>query len=67
MKKSTRNIPVLEVPKIKTKVLFYLKGQTDLAHGTVDQENCKHFASLSMPRLKNKRECVICQKVFDDE
>ena len=67
MKKPTKNLPVLGVPKIETKALLYLKGQIDLAHGTVDQENCKHFASLSMPGLKNKRECVICQKVLDDE
>ena len=67
MKKPTKNLPVLRVPKIITNVLFYLKGQTNLAHRKVDQENCKHFASLSMPGLKYKRECVICQKVLDDE
>jgi hypothetical protein len=29
MKKPTMNLPVQQNPKIKTKVLFYLKGQTD--------------------------------------
>ena len=33
----------------------------------INKETCKHFASVKMPGLKNRRECVLCHKFFDDE
>ena len=31
-----------------------------------NQDNCNHFASVKMPGLKNKRECVLCHKIYDE-
>lgn len=27
--------------------------------------NCKHTATIKMPGLENKRECLICHKFID--
>lgn len=32
----------------------------------LNQNNCNHFASVKMPALKNKRECMLCHKIYDD-
>ena len=31
------------------------------------EDNCVHFPSLRIPQLKNKRECIICKKILDDD
>lgn len=30
------------------------------------QTNCNHFASVKMPGLKNRRECMLCHKFFEE-
>jgi len=32
----------------------------------INQESCKHFVSVKMIGLKDRRECVLCQKFFED-
>lgn len=34
---------------------------------TTNQTNCKHFPSTIISELKNKRECVLCKKLLDED
>lgn len=31
-----------------------------------NQDNCNHSVSAKMPELMNKRECLLCHKIFED-
>lgn len=33
----------------------------------VNPSSCAHSASVKMPGLKNKRECMNCHKFFDEK
>ncbi|MDH3657911.1 MAG: hypothetical protein OEM77_07220 [Nitrosopumilus sp.] len=65
MKKPTEILPVQGIPNLKTKMSFYPRRETNLSYRTVNPENCKHFPSLEMLELGNKRECILCKKILD--
>ncbi|WP_255430751.1 hypothetical protein [Candidatus Nitrosopumilus sp. SW] len=38
-----------------------------MAYRVINPEKCTHSISLKMPGLKNKRECMMCHKIFDEQ